>query len=206
MTQMRQGNLRAERVDFPYFNSRGGRFAKLQMDLILLGGPVVKWNNLPPAAMVACGCHESQFGTSPIYEQTKCPFNLQKPANWAWPKSKDGVTPCPIKTIQTVVSQPGEPTKKAFADFISTADSQGNADLYDAARIWCEWILHWPNPGVVHTLLNLAKDPVAFTRNLPLVGFGGGADNPETRRINGELFVKTLNSFKIVDLCNQYVL
>ncbi len=35
MTQMRQGNLRAERVDFPYFNSRGGRFAKLQISVIL---------------------------------------------------------------------------------------------------------------------------------------------------------------------------
>ena len=31
MTQVRQGNLRAEQVDFPYFNGRRGRFAKSQV-------------------------------------------------------------------------------------------------------------------------------------------------------------------------------
>jgi len=176
------------------------------MDLILLGGPVVKWNKLPPAAMVACGCHESQFGTSPIYQRTKCPFNLQKPAKWEWPKAKDGVSPCPTETSSTTASQPWETKRTVSAPFITTKDSQGNADLYDAARIWCEWILHWPNPSVVHIMLSLASDPVRFAGSLPLVGFGGGADNPETRRINGGLFVKTLITYKIIDLCNQYVL
>jgi hypothetical protein len=178
------------------------------MGLIISGGPRVKRNNLPPAAMVACGCHESGFGTSKIYQQTNCPFNLQKPKNWEWPKASDGMGPCPTKTIKTKVSQPGEPDRFAFPEFCCTKDSALGPDLDDAARIWCEWILHWPNPSVVHTMLSLANNPVQFTRNLPLVGFGGGADNAETRRINGNLFVKTLTdpSYNIVDLCNRYVL
>jgi len=176
------------------------------MDLIISGGPMVGRNNLPPAAMVACGCHESGFGTSDIYKQTNCPFNLQKPKNWAWPKANDGVSPCPTKPIKTKVSQPGEPPRFSTADFCSTVDSVLGPDLNDAARLWCEWVLHWPNPSVVHILLGLRNDPVGFTRNLPLVGFGGGADNPEARRLNGQKFVDTLTTYKIIDLCNQYVL
>src|SRR5579883_1165286 len=55
MTQMRQGNLRAERVDFPYFNSRGGRFAKLQLVLALEAARAAAFAAAPARRVAAAG-------------------------------------------------------------------------------------------------------------------------------------------------------
>jgi len=44
---------------------------------------------IPLLAIVACGCLESGYGTSAIYNLTNCPFNLQRPSEWKYPVCSD---------------------------------------------------------------------------------------------------------------------
>ena len=107
--------------------------------------------------MIACACAESAFGTSPHYKATGCPFNLQKPPGWVYPKCS--VTP-PRVTIAN--------GKKVSVNFCMAND------LADAARIWCEWIAHWPNARVPAHLAAIAGDPEQFAVDLYMVGFADG--------------------------------
>jgi hypothetical protein len=165
-------------------------------DLILAGYWIVKHHGLCPAAMVACGCLESGFGTSENYAKTNCPFSLQKPPEWDWPKASDGVNKCPTVPLPT-----GGPKGSSVIAPFCCADADVNnpyeADLADATRLWCEWIEHHRNKGGYHQLLSLKDQPEAFTRSLWLVGFGTKADV--------QLYVDTLKNHNIVEQCNLLV-
>lgn len=131
-------------------------------DLAKAGKAKAKEFDLPLSSMIACACGESQFGKSTIYSRTGCPFNLQKPADWDYPK-------CEVMTNSTE-NKPGENAKPA--PFCKAKD------LADAARLWCEWIVHYSEvdgkptrEGARSQLLALRKDPKAFASNLYLVNF-----------------------------------
>jgi hypothetical protein len=131
-------------------------------DLANAGRARAKEFDLPLSSMIACGCGESTFGTSDIYKRTGCPFNLQKPADWDYPK-------CDVEAHSTE-NKPGEDAKPA--PFCKATN------LAEAARLWCEWIVHYSEVGGKPTrgsarsqLLALRKDPKAFASNLFLVNF-----------------------------------
>ena len=113
----------------------------------------------PLSAMIACACVESGFGTSGIYKQTCCPFNLQKPSSWLYPQ-------CTVRLIKTV-NKPGEEAR--FTTF-RVAD-----DLYDSARLWCEWISHWPSGSARSTLESYRNDARRFAASLYIVGFANNS-------------------------------
>jgi hypothetical protein len=119
----------------------------------------------PMAAMVACGCLESGYGTSEIFKMTKCPFNLQRPTNWKFPM-------CEILWIPTFKDR--AKTQKVRAPFCKAVD------LRDSARLFCEWIEHYPFVPARTRLIAAIHTPREFARNLPLVGFGAslGGKNP----------------------------
>lgn len=123
----------------------------------------------PLSAMVACACGESGFGTSAIFKRTGSPFNLQKPAGWTYPK-------CEIEQHSTE-NKPGETAKPA--PFCKAKD------LGDAARLWCEWIAHYPKDNVREQLTSLRANPKAFAENLFLVNFA--ASSRERTKKFGEL-------------------
>jgi hypothetical protein len=115
-------------------------------------------NDLPLPAMVACACGESRFGKSVIYNSTGCPFNLQKPKEWKYPE-------CSIMKIGTI-NKIGEHAKPApFCVALN---------LCDAGRLWCEWIMHWPNTKATDQVLAFRSNAKEFARNLHLVGFAEG--------------------------------
>ena len=88
---------------------------------------------------------------------TGCPFNLQKPADWEWPK-------WPTLVSITGSDRPG-------GHHVTAPFCIAN-DLGDAARIFCEWIIHFRNVGNRRRLLSFSSNAREFARNLPLVGFG----------------------------------
>lgn len=138
-------------------------------DMAKAGKAKAKEFGYPLSAMIACACGESGFGTSAIFKRTKCPFNLQKPADWAYPK-------CEIEQHSTE-NKPGEVAKPA--PFCKAKD------LSDAARLWCEWIAHYPREAVRNQLLSFRADPKAFAENLFLVNFA--ASSKERTKKFGEL-------------------
>lgn len=69
--------------------------------------------------------------------------------------------------------------------------------LADSARIWCEWILGWPEKKVRDTMLRLRDNPKEFTRNLPSVGFGEASKRVQ----NGQKFVNALQRHNLVARC-----
>ncbi len=113
--------------------------------------------DLPVAGMVGCACAETSCGTKGAYLKTGCPFNLQKPSQWEYPK-------CRILTNETNSARIG--LKGVIAPFC-VAD-----DLGDAARIFCEWVIHYPNKGAREALLGFRSNAKEFARNLPKVAFG----------------------------------
>jgi len=119
----------------------------------------------PVEAMVACGCFESGWGTSPFYLATNCPFNLQRPVNWEWPH-------CDVYKSRTTGDRAG--TQKYVTTFCKAID------LADSVRIFCEWIIHWPNSRQSGQLMAAKGNSKLFASKLPLVGFGSppnpGAD------------------------------
>jgi hypothetical protein len=119
------------------------------------GAPSAAREDLPLPAMIACACLESGYGTSDIYLATGCPFNLQKPPEWAYPK-------CEIKYLPTVNKEGENPRPAPFCVA---------ATLEEAGRLWCEWIKHWPNRSARDAVLSLSKQPALFASNLHLVGF-----------------------------------
>jgi hypothetical protein len=127
-------------------------------------------------AMIACACVEGTFGTSQIYLQTGCPFNLQKPKEWKYPQ-------CTTTTIKTNNFKNEKPKAATFCNANS---------LEDAGRLWCEWILNWPNKSPRDTLLALRKDPKQFAVNLHLVGFA------EMKKENTAEFGKVIDQFKLM--------
>lgn len=126
-------------------------------DLAIQGAAYAIQYDLPIAAMVACGCLESGYGTSALYISTKCPFNLQKPTEYRFPL-------CP--TIPVITYKDREKTQKVVVPMCVAKD------LNDAARLWCEWIIHYPNVGARRQLLLFRNDARRFASQLPLVGFG----------------------------------
>ncbi len=132
-------------------------------DLAKAGKAAAKEYGYPLSAMLACACAESGYGTSDIYKATKCPFNLQRPDSWTYPK-------CETLTADTkgkFGSNDAQPAPFCIAK-----------DLADAARLWCEWIAYYPgsdgkqalnsgNSGVV----SLRGNPRAFAINLYKVAF-----------------------------------
>ena len=141
------------------------------------GSLYASMNNLPLQAMLACACAESGFGTSKIYQMTGCPFNLQKPAEWSYPQ-------CAIMKIDTV-NKAGEKARPAPFCMANT--------LEEAGRLWCEWLLNWPNPSPRNTLLALRNDPKQFAANLFLVGFAEG------KKANTEEFAKLIDECKLME-------
>jgi hypothetical protein len=63
--------------------------------------------------------------------------------------------------------------------------------LEEAGRLWCEWIMNWPNPSPRSTLLGLRNDPKQFAANLFLVGFVEG------RKANTQKFAKLIDECKL---------
>ncbi|MBS1795130.1 MAG: hypothetical protein JSS81_14825 [Acidobacteria bacterium] len=122
------------------------------------GKPWADFYNYPLAAMIACACAESGFGTSGIYKLTGCPFNLQKPSHWQYPK-------CQIKYLKTVNKEGEDPKPSPFC----CANN-----LNDAARLWCEWINYFPNAGPRKKLEGYRADAKLFAANLHLVVFAEG--------------------------------
>jgi len=132
----------------------------------------------PLPALIACACAESGFGTSMIYKVTGCPFNLQKPPEWTYPI-------CKIKHLDTV-NKPGEKAKPA--PFCCAEN------LYEAARLWCEWIYCWPNKKARDYLHAIANDPVEFARGLHVVGFAASSKSA-TRKFGDLIFERDLLRF-----------
>lgn len=163
-------------------------------NLIRNGGPIAKNNNLPVAAMVACAIEESGYGTSSIYRETGCPFNLQKPSSYTWVN-------CRTITKRTCVETDdrGKCKKWVTAPFCKASGNDEGEKLADAARIWCEWILGWSEQSNRERLLLYRHNPVEFARNLPIVGFGEQSKRVE----NGEKFVNALRRHKLVERCNN---
>jgi hypothetical protein len=160
--------------------------------LVRWGSPVAQSNGLPAAAMVACGLVESGYGTSAIYQRTHCPFNLQKPKAYHWVN---------CKTVNLVTSTRtdanGKSTQTMVAPFCRAVGTSEGEWLADAARIWCEWVLGWPQRGVRERLLRMKHDPELFTQHLPLVGFG----EADKAGRNGKVFVKVLQDNHLVREC-----
>lgn len=119
------------------------------------GGPVARKEGFPVSAMLACACAESGYGTSSIYKKTGNPFNLQKPAHFAYPK-------CVTLTNKTV-NKDNENAKPAP---FCTASS-----LAEATRQWCEWIRFFPNAASVASILAYRNNPTRFAEELYRVGF-----------------------------------
>jgi flagellum-specific peptidoglycan hydrolase FlgJ len=133
------------------------------------GGSKAKEFGYPLSAMIACACGESGFGTSGIFKRTGCPFNLQKPADWEYPK-------CETEQQETE-NKPGEKAKPA--PFCKAKD------LSDAARLWCEWIAHFPRDAARRQLIDQRSNPKAFAESLFLVAFAN-SDKDRTKKF-GEL-------------------
>lgn len=130
-------------------------------DMAREGKDVAKKYDFPLSSMLACACAESSFGTGNIYKRTGNPFNLQKPADWNYPKCKT--------ERHSTENKPGE---KAKPSPFCIAKS-----LAEAARYWCEWIEHYPNRSNRDKLLAFRHLPKAFAENLFLVGFANSNRN-----------------------------
>jgi hypothetical protein len=119
----------------------------------------------PIAAVVACGFLESRWGTSEIFKLTNCPFNLQRPSNWQFPK-------CDLVKLPTFKDR--AKTQRVFATFCKAVD------LRDSVRLFCEWIDHYPLIPARTRMIAAASSAHEFAKNLPLVGFGAslGGTNP----------------------------
>lgn len=121
-----------------------------------------KENDLPLSGMLACAMSESLWGTSDIFKQTGCPFNLQRPDDWVYPK-------CKTKPIGT--------KNKAGSDAVAPAAFCCADSLEDAARLFCEWVTHFgesakpPRTAGRDQLLKSRTKPKEFAENLFLVGF-----------------------------------
>lgn len=143
------------------------------------GKPWANKYNYPLAAMIACACAESGFGTSSIYKITGCPFNLQKPSHWTYPT-------CRIRQLPTI-NKVGEKAK--LSPFCCAEN------LSDAARLWCEWINFFPNPKPKATLEGFRNDAKLFAANLHLVVFAEGkAEN--TKKFGDLIAQRNLLSYQ----------
>jgi hypothetical protein len=102
----------------------------------------------PVEAMVACGCLESGWGTSPIYLATNCPFNLQRPANWEWPH-------CDVYTSGTAGDRAGK--QKYITTFCKAIDlvipCEYSANGLSIGPIVVRAVSSWPLKGIQSYLL-----------------------------------------------------
>jgi hypothetical protein len=144
--------------------------------------------HFPVAAMVACGCLESGYGTSHHYIATHCPFNLQKPANWIYPQ-------CPV-TPPRETFKDREGTQKTRVQFCIATD------LGDSARLFCEWIAYWPDKNVSIQLKAVGNNAIEFARRLPRVGFGtslkAGGKSPGDEYVRAVTEVSTIIPFELI--------
>jgi hypothetical protein len=163
--------------------------------LIQSGGPVAKANDLPAAAMVACGIAESARGTSPIYRTTRCPFNLQKPPHYTWVHAGT-IT---LRTGTKTDKKSGRILQEMYAPFCVALGRTQEQWLADATRIWCEWVLGWPILGARKQVLASRHNPEAFARALPLVGFGEG----DKRAQNGNTLVQVMRDHNLLARCSN---
>jgi hypothetical protein len=120
------------------------------------GGKVAYNNDLPVPAMLACAAAECAWGTSPIFQATGCRFNLQKPATYTW---------MDCKRIKRKTDGLGNGT-------LVTVDFCVADDWADSVRLWCVWILNYPNVKLRNEVLSYRKSPRDFCLRLPKVGFG----------------------------------
>ena len=172
--------------------------------LIVFGGPVAKTNDLPTSAMVACGIVESGYGritkddgTETIYKRTGCPFNLQRPSWYAWVKCNTiSIRTC---TATKVTDGKRECIEWKIAPFCVASGNDEGERLADSARLWCEWILGWPQKAVRDKMLSLRHKPEEFTLNLPSVGFGEASKHAE----NSQKFLAALRKHAIVARCDS---
>lgn len=153
---------------------------------------VASTNNLPLAAMIACAVVESAYGTSSIYWKTGCPFNLQRPSWYTW-------VHCQTVSIKTCVKTDasGKCIGWATAPFCYAEGNDEETWLADAGRLWCEWVLGWPQPATRKAVLAMRDKPADFARSLPRLGFGEA-----TKRIqNGQRFEAALRQHALVERC-----
>ena len=163
-----------------------------------LGGPVVRANGLPVSAMIACASVESGWGKGGIYMATRNPFSLQKWPHITYPRT--------YKTLWRDTIVQTNPVMKLKAPFNCALDEA------DAARQWCEWILHYGAADgppqdqnskaqqVSHAtaaaarqaLLGQRGNPVEFTRRLSTIGFG-------ENRAKGAVYAQRLVNFAMED-------
>ncbi len=143
------------------------------------GKPWTDQYNYPLAALIACACGESAFGTSKIYKLTGCPFNLQKPSHWKYPN-------CRIIHLKTINKEGEKPKLSPFC----CAES-----LRDAARLWCEWIYYFPNTKKKVELEAFRNDAKLFASNLHLVVFAE-AKKEKTQKFGDLITERNLLRFK----------
>ena len=148
-------------------------------DLAKEGRAKAKEYGYPLSAMIACACEESTYGTSPIYQNTKCPFNLQRPDAWKYPNC-DTLT----NSTNNKLNEKAKPAPFCIAK-----------NLGDAARLWCEWIAYYPGSdgkqvlnGGNAGLLTFRSNPRAFAENLYRVAFAD-SKNSETAKY-GDIWAK----------------
>ena len=148
--------------------------------------------DLPLAAMVACGVAECGYGGSDIYKITHCPFNLQRPDSYKW-------VHCETTRLKTCVETDANDkcVRSVWTTFCKAKGDYEFAWLSDAARIWCEWVMGWPNQTNRKNVLSWRRWPTDFTRYLPYLGFG----EFNKRVQNGERFVAVVRKHGLVERC-----
>lgn len=161
--------------------------------MITHAAPVARDQDLPAAALVACGAIESGYGTSAIYRKTHCPYNLQKPAHYTW-------VHCRVTWLPTLskMDEHGQQSGQVRAPFCTAEGETEEARLADAARIWCEWVLGWPQPGTRSEMLGLRKQALAFAKKLHRLGFG----DPKVASLTAQTYENVFRDQNLIERCD----
>jgi hypothetical protein len=69
--------------------------------------------------------------------------------------------------------------------------------LADAARIWCEWVLGWPQPGTNQAMRALRGKPLEFAKNLHRVGFG----SPKVADLTAKTYEDVFKEQRLIERC-----
>ena len=167
--------------------------------MINFAAPVAREKKLPAAALVACGAIESGYGVTrssnggqTIYDRTHCPFNLQKPDHYKW-------VHCKVVWLPTLskMDASGKQSGAVKAPFCTAEGSTEQVWLADAARIWCEWVLGWPQIGVRNEMLALRNQPLEFARKLHRFGFG----DPKVAKLTAQTYENVFREQRLIERC-----
>jgi hypothetical protein len=161
-------------------------------EMIDFAAPVAVAQNLPAAALVACGAIESGYGISTIYGKTHCPFNLQKPDHYKW-------VHCSVVWLTTLskMDASGKQSGVVRAPFCKADGATAQEWLADAARIWCEWVLGWPQDGNRNVMLSLRTKPLEFAKSLHRLGFG----DPKVATLTAQTYENVFKEQRLIERC-----